>query len=153
MRKHIKNVLPAAGSFLLLFMIGIQSVYAQGEFPREDPGPVGPTTGLFGKIKPPPGVEGFAGGALAGLGPFLSVVLRLLVIVAGIYALLNFIFAGYQFMTAGGDPKGVQAAWGRIWQTLVGMIIVVSSFLLAAILGFLLFGDTGAILSPELITP
>lgn len=109
--------------------------------------------GLFGKINPPPGIEKFAGGNVTGLTIFISAILRLLIIVAGIYALLNFIFAGYQFMTAGGDPKGIEKAWGRIWQSLVGLILVVGSFLLAAVIGQIFFGDPGAILSPKLITP
>lgn len=129
----------------------MELLLAQNEMPQVDPGSGGGSAGLFGTIKPPPGITKSL--AQGGLTSFLSAVFGLLVVVAGIYALFNFIFAGYQFMTAGGDPKGVAAAWGRIWQTLVGLIVVVSSFLLAAILGFLLFGDTGAILSPKLITP
>lgn len=107
---------------------------------------------LFGKINPPPGIANFSVGP-EGLGNFIGVILRVLVVAAGVYALINFIFAGYQFMTAGGDPKGVETAWGKIWQSLLGLVIVASSFLLAAVIGQLLFGDAAAILSPKLFLP
>jgi hypothetical protein len=79
--------------------------------------------------------------------------LRLVFVVAGIYALINFIIAGYQYMSAAGDAKALTAAWGRIWQTLLGLIIVVGSFALAALFGYLIFGDAGFILRPSIYGP
>lgn len=89
----------------------------------------------------------------AGLIGLFTNVLRLVFVVAGIYALLNFIIAGYQYMTAGGDSKALSAAWSRIWQTLVGLIIVVGSFALAALFGYLIFGDATFILKPAIYGP
>lgn len=106
----------------------------------------------FGAVEPPPGVTAHGVGP-EGLVSLLNVGLKLLVVVAGLWALLNLIVAGYQFMTAGGDPKNIASAWARIWQSLTGLIIVVSSFLIAAILGQLLFGDPAAILNPKIFTP
>lgn len=111
-----------------------------------------PAANLFGKLTPPPGVAGFAAGP-AGLVSFVSVILKLLVVVAGIYAVVQIIFAGYMFMSAGGDPKAFAAAWGRVWQSLVGLVVVASSFLIAAVVGQILFGDAGAILNPKLYLP
>ena len=79
--------------------------------------------------------------------------MQILVVVAGIWALFNFIMAGYQFIQAGGDSKAVSAAWARIWQSLVGIVIVAASFLFAAIIGQIFFGEWDAILSPKLIIP
>jgi len=102
---------------------------------------------------PLPGAYQNIAGANGGLILFFSNVLRLVFIVAGIYAFLNFIVAGYQYMTAGGDSKTLGAAWARIWQSLVGLIFVVGSFAAAALLGQLLFGSPTAILSPSLYGP
>jgi hypothetical protein len=74
-------------------------------------------------------------------------------VAAVIYAFINFIIAGYQYMTAAGDSKSLSAAWGRIWQSLVGMIFIVGSFAMAALMGQLFFGDPRAILSPKLYGP
>jgi hypothetical protein len=86
------------------------------------------------------------------IGLFTNI-LRLVFVVAGIYALINFILAGYQYMSAGGDAKALTAAWNRIWQTLMGLVIVVASFAIAAIFGYLIFGDAGFILRPSIYGP
>lgn len=89
-------------------------------------------------------------GQLTGIMMLLNSILKLAFVVAGIWAFLNFIIAGYGFLSAGGDAKAVGKAWDRIWQSFVGLLVIVSSFLLAAIAGMLLFGDATAILNPTL---
>lgn len=88
-----------------------------------------------------------------GLVIFLNNALRLVFVAAGIYALGNFIVAGYGYMNSGGDPKALAAAWSRIWQTLFGLLIIVSSFMLAAVFGQLFFGDATFILNPKVYGP
>ena len=93
------------------------------------------------------------GGASGGLMLFLTNVLRLVFVVAGVYAFLNFIIAGFQYMSAAGDSKALSAAWDRIWQSFVGLIVIVASFALAALMSQLLFGDPKFILNPVLYGP
>jgi hypothetical protein len=112
---------------------------------------------IFGNITNPlqqinPG-GGYGELSEGGLINLLNNILRLMVAVAGIWAFLNLILAGYQFMSAGGDAKKVEEAWGKIWQSLVGLLIIVGSFVLAAIFGYLLFGDAAAILNPKIYGP
>jgi len=85
-----------------------------------------------------------------GLLVILNNVLRLIFLVAGIFALFQLIFAGFGFMNAGGEPKKIGEAWGKIWQTLLGLVIIVGSFVLAAIIGALFFGNPMAILQPTI---
>ncbi len=92
-------------------------------------------------------------GGQGGLIYFFNNVIKFLIVVAGLYAFLNLILAGYGFMSAGGDPKAVEKAWAKIWQSLVGLLIIAGSFLLAAIFGWLLFGDPSAILNPRIYGP
>lgn len=108
---------------------------------------------VFGPVSPPPGLSSYGPLASGGLVKFLNVILQTLVVVAGLYFLFNLIFAGYQFISAGGDSKAVEAAWGKIWQSIVGLLIVAASFLLAAIFGLLIFGQWDAILKPKIFTP
>jgi len=89
----------------------------------------------------------------AGIVGLLTNIIRLAFVIAGIFALFNFIIAGYQYMMAAGDAKKLEAAWARIWQTLVGLIIVVSSFILAVIFGYLFFRDPMFILRPKIYGP
>lgn len=90
---------------------------------------------------------------LTGIVLFFSNILRLVFLAAGIYAFLNFIVAGFQYMSAGGDSKVLTQAWNRIWQSLMGLVIIVGSFALAALFGYLIFGDASAILSPKVYGP
>lgn len=91
--------------------------------------------------------------ASGGLTSFLANILRLVFVAAGIFAFVNLIIAGYQYMSAGGDAKQLEAAWGRIWQSLLGLIIIVGSFALAALFGYVLFGNAGFILNPTIYGP
>ena len=103
----------------------------------------------------PPAYQGITGssGSPGGLILFLTNILRLVFVVAGMFAFFNLILAGFQFMGAGGDAKAVEKAWGKIWQSLMGLILVVGSFALAALFGYLLFGDAGFILNPIIYGP
>lgn len=108
---------------------------------------------IFGKIEPPPGIkkwEGTRSGAIPGLIPFLSALVKLLIVVGGLYAFFNIIFAGFGFLGAGDDPKKVEAAWAKIWQSLVGLLFIAGAFVLAAIFGYLIFGDPMFILYPKI---
>lgn len=113
---------------------------------------------IFGKILPPKAIErltpaGWEAGHPSGLIVLFNNILRLLIVAGGIYALLNFIIAGYLFMNAAGDPKKVELAWAKIWQSMVGLLLIVGSFVLAALLGQILFGSTRAILEPKIYGP
>jgi len=107
---------------------------------------------IFGEIKSPTNVKQDLSN-LANMGVLLNNILRLLIIVAGIYTLLNIILAGYQFIGASGDPKKIEVAWGKIWQSLIGLIIIVGSFALAALLSKIIFGDPKIIFNPKIIGP
>lgn len=92
-------------------------------------------------------------GGLSGFGLLFSNILRLVFVGAGIFALINFLVAGFQYMSSGGDAKALTAAWNRIWLSLVGLIIIVGSFALASLFGYLIFGNAGFILSPKIYGP
>ena len=118
------------------------------------------TTSPLGCLTAPSGVQALEkieeGGKVVGieLGPILLLVnlgFKLMFIGAGLYGFFNLIAAGYGFMSAGGDAKQVTAAWNKIQQTFMGIVIMVASFLLAAIMGQLLFGDATYFLQPKLI--
>lgn len=108
---------------------------------------------IFGNISPPYQKYQSDVGPDFGLVVFLNNVLRLLFVVGGLLAFLNLIVAGFQFLQSGGDPKSIEQAWNKIWQSLVGLLIIVSSFLIAAIAGYILFGDPTMILNPRIKGP
>lgn len=107
-------------------------------------------TEIVGTVANPLPYKSVANG---GLILFLTNILRLVFVAAGMFAFINLILAGFQFIGAGGDPKAVASAWGKIWQSLLGLVIVVGSFALASLFGYLLFGNAGFILNPTIYGP
>jgi hypothetical protein len=107
----------------------------------------------FGTITPAQSAFGVTGTAPeAAIGKLIQTVIWLLIIGAGIYALINLVLAGYSFMSAGDDSKKVASAWAMIWQTILGLAIAAGAFVLAAIFGQLIFGDATFILNPQIPT-
>lgn len=89
-------------------------------------------------------------GELPGIISFVNMLLRIVIAVAGIWVFLNIIIAGFGYISAGGDPKKVEQSWTKIWQSLVGLVVILASFIIAAAIGILFFQDAGAILNPNL---
>lgn len=109
----------------------------------------------FGKISLPEQIQSkYPGGVEGGaIGILLNIVFKSLIVIAGVYAVLNLVIAGYGFMSAGDDPKKIADAWAKIWQTLLGLVFAAGAFVLAAIFGQLIFGDPTFLLNPSLPTP
>lgn len=108
-------------------------------------------SGIFGTVSPPPAIAKYSDPGV-GLGNLLNLVFKSMIVIAGVYALFNLIFAGYAFMSAGEDAKKVAGAWAKIWQSLLGLAIAAGSFVLAAIFGQLIFGQWDFILNPQIPT-
>lgn len=108
----------------------------------------------LGRVTAPAALKNFGGGDVRGgaIGIFLGLIIKLLLVGGGVYALFNLVLAGYSFLSAGDDPKKVEAAWAKIWQTAMGLIFMAGAFVLAAIFGKLIFNDWGFILNPIIPT-
>ncbi len=108
----------------------------------------------LGRVTVPDALKNFGGGDVRGgaIGIFLGLIIKLLLVGGGVYALFNLVIAGYSFLSAGDDPKKVEAAWAKIWQTAMGLIFMAGAFVLAAIFGKLIFNDWGFILNPMIPT-
>jgi|SRR3989344_5025115 len=115
-------------------------------------------TPFYGEIKMPKYLERFIPAGYenvpgAGLVIFANAILRIFFIAAGLFALWNFIQAGWMFMASSGDPKQIGMARDKILLSIVGLLIMVSSFVLAAVFGIILFGDATALIQPKLLLP
>lgn len=114
-----------------------------------------PVEDIFGPIVAPPGVELFnqnAGPSGIGLILFVSNLIQIATVIAGVLVFFNFIIAGYQFITAG-DGKAMEKVRGRITWSVIGLILIVASYTIAAVIGLLFFGDASFILNPEITGP
>lgn len=97
--------------------------------------------GIFGNITPPEAIQKFEdagnvnGGSGNGIFVFLSAIFKLAGTIAGIYFVIQIILAGYSYLSASGDEKKTSKAWATIWQSLIGIAIVASAFILASVIG------------------
>ncbi len=110
---------------------------------------------IFGSITEPSPLARFGSindSTNPALGNFLNIILKIILVGGGLFALFNLVLAGYAFMSAGDDPKKMESAWAKIWQTALGLIFMAGAFVLAAIFGRLIFGDYNAILNPSIPT-
>lgn len=105
---------------------------------------------IFGTINQPEAISKFGDVEEGAIGKLIDLIIRTLIIGAGIYALINLILAGYAFISAGDDPKKVAGAWAKIWQTLLGLTVAAGAFVLAAIFGKLIFDDYFFLLKPKI---
>lgn len=110
------------------------------------------TSDIVGQVTNPL-PHAYQGVTSGGLVLFITNIIRFLFVAAGIFAFINLILAGFQYMSAGGDTKAMSQAFAKIWGSLLGLVIVVGSFALASLFGYLLFGDAGFILNPKIYGP
>lgn len=110
-------------------------------------------TDFFGQVTPPPGIEQYGDLSDFGLIKFANNLLKLLIVIGGLYTFINIIFAGFGYMSAGGDSKKISDATTKIWQSIIGLVIMAGSFVIAALVGWLLFKDATAILNPKIYGP
>jgi hypothetical protein len=109
---------------------------------------------LFGDVTNPlPQVGPGYGSVKEGLPALIGNLVGLITTLGGIGLLINGLIAGLDFITASGDPKKIERAWGKIYISIVGLVIIVAAFLITGITGKLLFGDYSAFLTPKLFGP
>jgi hypothetical protein len=81
---------------------------------------------------------------------FISNLIRLFAIVAGIWAMFNLIMGGYTFITSMSDAGAMAKVQNSITMTIIGLAIIAGAYIIAAVIGALLFGDPNFILNPQL---
>jgi hypothetical protein len=110
---------------------------------------------IFGEIQAPPGVAEFNAQADGGIGiiVFFSNLIKLIAVVAGLWTMLNFILAGFTYVTAGDNSSAIEKIGTKLTMSVVGLGIIVASYTIAALIGLILFGDATFIINPQIPTP
>lgn len=84
--------------------------------------------------------------------PLLRTIIIFLITLASLYSFIQFILGGFGIISAGGDSAKVETAQKQITNAVVGLVVIGASFILAAIVGQLLFGRADFIFNPQLQT-
>jgi len=109
---------------------------------------------FFGGFSPPPGIDKYsATGDPAKLIFFLSNLLKIIIYAGGLFALINLFISGIQYLGSSGNPEMIKQASARIWTSLLGLVIIASSLILAAVIGLIFFGDASLIIKPVIPGP
>lgn len=111
---------------------------------------------VFGTIEAPAGVAEYnaaAGETGIGLLAFFSNMIRIATVAAGVWVMVNFILAGWSYITSAGEVKAHTEAAMRMTYSVVGLAVIVGAYTLTAIVSLVLFGDAGYILSPTFQGP
>jgi hypothetical protein len=87
---------------------------------------------IFGSVSNPTNIAGNSSGS--GLFIFLGYIIKLVGTLAGIFMIVQFIIAGYTYISANGDEKKTILAWNMIWQSILGLVIIASAFVLASVI-------------------
>lgn len=103
--------------------------------------------GIFGTISNPTNYTSNQG---SGLFTLISNILKLAGVIAGLFFVVQIIMAGFSYMSANGDQKKVDLAWAKIWQSLIGLLIVGGAFVLASVVGRIFGID---IINPTIVGP
>lgn len=108
---------------------------------------------LFGTIEAPEGVKAYqakVGPDEIGIILFFSNIIRLITIFAGIWTMLNFVLAGWIYITGADDKDAGSKVSTKMLNSVMGLAIVALSYTIAALVGLLIFGNAMYIIQPEL---
>lgn len=83
---------------------------------------------------------------------FLNLILKVVFVIAGIWSLWNFISAGFKMISSGGDAKVLGTVQNQFIWTIIGIAVMISSVIVAGIIGIVAFGKWDAIINPNFTT-
>ena len=107
---------------------------------------------IFGNISPPPSTYENLIDPNLGLVGFVNNLLGLITAAAGIFVIVNFIIAGYLYLSSNGEAQKILAAGNKILQSAIGIGLVAIAYVIAAIVGKILFNDPTRLLQPGIFT-
>ncbi len=91
-----------------------------------------------------------ASGQEIGLIFFISRTLNFANIVAGILVMINFVIAGFTYITSAGNVANMTKINEKLMWSVLGILMIVGSYTLAAIFGLVFYGDPTFIITPVL---
>ncbi len=107
---------------------------------------------IIGGVEPPDAVAAInqqSGGDI-GLIFFISRIINFANIIAGILVMINFVYSGFLYVTGAGNASNMSKINERMMWSVVGILMIVGSYTLAAIFGLVFYGDPTFVINPTL---
>lgn len=104
---------------------------------------------IVGSIDVPQGVDLIndeAGGI--GVVLFISNMITFVIILGGLWTLINIIFAAFIYLTGGGKPDSHIKAKDRLLMSVIGLLLIIVSYSIAALIGLVFYDNASYILTP-----
>lgn len=73
--------------------------------------------------------------------------------IGGLIVLIMFLWGGLEWITAGGDASKIEKARNRIMQSVLGLLILVSSFVIIGFVSQIFFGEEFSLLNLTFTAP
>lgn len=143
MKKIIKASLIASQA-LMLSTSKVLAVLEEGD----GGGGGGSAKDIFGTIEAPQGIAAYGNLEGGGLLLFISNIIRISTVIAGVWVMINFILAGWKYVTSAGDSKAPAEAASMMTHSLIGLALIVGAYTIAGVIGLVFFGDATYIISP-----
>jgi hypothetical protein len=93
-----------------------------------------------------------ANGTRIGIVNFLSLLLRIFTIISGLWFMFNIIVGGYLFITSSTDSGTMAKFKESLYFSLIGLFLIATAYLIAALVGSIFFGNAGFIIRPALFS-
>lgn len=106
---------------------------------------------IVGEIEVPRGVSELnteVGGI--GIVLFISNMIKFFLILGGIWVIINLIFAGFTYITGGGKSDTHTKVKDRITMSVLGLLLMIGAYSIAAIIGLVFYGSPTYIISPTI---
>lgn len=142
--------------YILIFLVIVSLFFGLTNKIVNAQSPVPALPNIFGNIQAPPGVAEInaqAGASGIGIIIFFSNLIKLIAIVAGLWTMLNFILAGFTYVTSSGDSGAIDKIGTKLTLSVVGLGIIVASYTIAAVIGLIFFADASFIINPQIPSP
>jgi hypothetical protein len=104
---------------------------------------------IIGTITTPPQLRATS---ITDTGDLISIIIKLLVIIAGLFSLWQFLTAGLTFISSNGDKNKIAQSTNKLNMAIIGLVVIGASFLITAILSWVIYGKVDIFLNPELQT-
>lgn len=125
---------------------------------KPDGAPCGAGTGsaLVGKVRLPFGVTQYNSysGSVGNIGvlAFANSLIILFFSICVVWFMFNLIHVGLQYLASPGDTKVLEKLKEALFYPTAGLVLLASSYVIAALIGAFVFGDSSFILNPTLPT-
>lgn len=109
---------------------------------------------VIGTIQVPKGVEKFnftsggPGGGIIGIVKFISNMITAIIIIGGILILINIALAAFAYITSGGKTDANVKVRDRFTMSIIGLLLMIIAYTIAALIGLIFYGDASFILTP-----